>query len=96
MGKKKYIVYRNDDVNEPVDVFSADTLEECKHWIDLQLEVKIPVDEEDPCTDNVMYSSKTFYYEVYDKPIVETNGSEYASDWAYNEAVYTTDYYYAD
>ena len=96
MEKKKYVVYYNDEVNEPADVFSADTLEECKHWIDLQLEVKIPGGEEHPCTDNVMYSSKTFYYEVYDKPIVETNGSEYASDWVYNEAVYTTDYYYTD
>ena len=96
MEKKKYIVYYNDEVNEPADVFSADTLEECKHWIDLHLEVKTPVDEEHPCTDNIMYSSKTFYYEVYDKPIVETNGSEYASDWEYNDAVYTTDYYYTD
>ena len=96
MEKKKYIVYYNDEVNEPADVFSADTLEECKHWIDLQLEVKTPVDGEHPCTDNVMYSSKTFYYEVYDKPIVETNGSEYASDWTYNDAVYSTDYFYAD
>ena len=96
MEKKKYIVYYNDEVNEPADVFSADTLEECKHWIDLLLEVKTPVDEEHPCTDDVMYSPKTFYYEVYDKPIVETNGSEYESDWEYNEAVYASDYYYRD
>lgn len=96
MEKKKYIVYYNDGVNEPADVFSADTLEECKHWIAEQLEGKIPVDEEHPCTDDVMYSSKTFFYEVYDRPIVETNGSEYESDWTYNEAVYTSDYYYTD
>lgn len=96
MEKKKYIVYYNDEVNEVADVFSADTLEECKQWIDAQLEGMTPVDEEHPCTDDVMYSSHTFYYEVYDKPIVETNGSEYASDWVYNEAVYTTDYYYRD
>ena len=96
MKKKKYIVYYNDEVNEPADVFSADTIEECKQWIDAQLEGMIPVDEEHPCTDDVMYSSKTFYYEVYDKPIVETNGSEYASDWEYNEAVYSSDYYYRD
>ena len=96
MKKKKYIVYYNDEVNEPADVFSADTIEECKQWIDAQLEGMTPVDEEHPCTDDVMYSSKTFYYEVYDKPIVETNGSEYASDWEYNEAVYSSDYYYRD
>lgn len=94
MEKKKYIVYKNDEVNEIADMFSADTLEECKTWINSQLEGMIPVDEEHPCTDDVMYSSKTFFYEVYDRPIIETNGSEYASDWIYNDAVYTSDYYY--
>ena len=96
MEKKKYLIYLNDEVTEPIVVFSADTVSECKEWIAKQLEGLTPVDDEHPCTDNVMYSSKTFYYEVYDKPIVETNGSEYASDWVYNEAVYTTDYYYTD
>lgn len=94
--KKKYTVYKNDEVNEIVDMFSANTLEECKEWINKELEGMVPVDEEHPCTDDVMYSSKTFFYEVYDRPIVETNGSEYASDWTYNEAVYQTDYYYTE
>ena len=94
MEKKKYIVYKNDEVNEIVDMFSANTLEECKAWISGQLEGMIPVDGEHPCTDDVMYSSKTFFYEVYDRPVVETNGSEFASDWTYNDAVYTSDYYY--
>ena len=96
MENKKYIVYYNDEVNEPADVFSADTFEECKQWIDAQLEGMTPVDEEHYCTDDVFRSTKVFYYEVYDKPIVETNGSESASDWVYNEAAYTTDYYYTD
>ena len=92
MEKKKYIVYYNDDVNEPADVFSADTLEECKQWIDAQLEGMIPVDEEHPCSDDVMYSSKTFYYEVYEGDmIVETNGVE-----EYNDLCYSSDYYYTD
>lgn len=94
MKIKKYIVYKNDEVNEPADVFSADTIAECKEWINEQLKGMTPVNEEFPCTDDVMYSSKTFFYEVYDRPIVETNGSEYESDWTYNDAVYTTDYYY--
>ena len=50
MEKKKYIVYYNDEVNEPADVFSADTLEECKQWIDAQLEGMTPVGEEHYCT----------------------------------------------
>lgn len=96
MKSKKYIVYYNDEVNEVADVFSADTLEECREWITNDLEGKTPVDEEHNCTDDVMRSAKTFYYEVYDRPIVETNGSEFASDWTYNDPVFTTDYYYTD
>lgn len=92
MEKKKYTVYYNDEVNEVADVFSADTLEECKEWINEQLEGKTPVNEEHPCTDDVMYSSKTFFYKVYDRPMIETVNDEDI----FNEAVYTTDYYYAD
>ena len=75
-------------------MFSADTLEECKEWINNELEGMPPVTE--LYDDRVVNSSKTFYYEVYDKPIVETNGSEFASDWTYNNSVYQTDYYYND
>lgn len=92
MEKKKYIVYYNDEVNVPVDVFTSDTLEECKKWIDGQIEGMTPVDEEHPCTDDVMYSSKTFFYEVYDRPMIKTVNDEDI----FNEAVYMTDYYYAD
>lgn len=92
MEKKKYTVYYNDEVNEVADVFSADTLEECKEWINEQLEGMTPVNEEYPCTDDVMYSSKTFFYEVYDRPIIEIiNGEE-----IFNEAVYETCHYYAN
>ena len=92
MEKKKYIVYYNDEVNEVADVFSADTLDECKEWINNELEGMTPVTG--LYDDRVVNSSKTFYYEVYDKPIVETNGSEFASDWTYNEPVFVSDYYY--
>lgn len=90
--QKKYVVYYNDEVNEMADVFRADTLEECQAWIDEDLRGRTPVDEEHPCTDDVFYSSSVFYYEVYDRPIVEVVGDEDI----FNEAVYSTDYYYAD
>ena len=61
--KKKFVVYYNDEVNEVAEVFYAETLEECKHWIDSQLECMMPVDDEHPCTDNVMYSANTFFYQ---------------------------------
>lgn len=90
--KKKYTVYKNDEVNEPVEVFTADTIQECKDWIYERVETLTPVDD----NDDVLFHLDTFQYEVYDKPIVETNGSEFASDWTYNDAVYETGYYYAD
>ena len=92
MEKKKYIVYYNDEVNEPADVFSADTITECKDWIEKQLEGLTPVDEEHPCTDDVMYSSHTFYYEVYEGDMIELiNGVA-----IFNDFCYASDYYYTD
>ena len=96
MDKKKYTVYYNDEVNEVAEVFSAETLDDCKDWINMQLEGMTPVNDEYPCTDDVMFSSNTFFYAVFDRPIVETNGNEYEPDFIYNEAVYSSDYYYVD
>ena len=96
MDKKKYTVYYNDEVNEVAEVFSAETLDDCKDWIKEQLEGMIPVNEEYSCTDDVMFSSKTFFYAVFDRSIVDTNGTENESDWINNDAAYTSDYYYVD
>ena len=92
MEKKKYIVYYNDEVNEPAEVFSADTITECEDWISDQLEGKTQVDEEHPCTDDVMNSAKTFSYEVYEGDMIEEiNGVA-----IYNDFCYASDYYYTD
>lgn len=88
----KYSVYYNDGVNEAVEAFSEDTLEECKQWIDREVIGKIPVDDDHSCTDDVFYSSRTFLYEVYDRPIVETVDDEDI----FNEPVYSSGYYYAE
>lgn len=90
--KKKYLVYLNDEVTEPIVVFSADTIAECKDWIEKQLEGLTPVDDEHPCSEDVMNSSHTFYYEVYEGDmIVETNRVA-----EYNDLCYASDYYYRD
>lgn len=34
MEKKRYLVYLNDEVTFPIAVFSADTIAECKDWIE--------------------------------------------------------------
>lgn len=90
--EKKYVVYYNDGVNEVADIFSADTLDECKKWIDEYLAPMTPVDEEHNCSEDVFRSSSVFFLEVYDRPIVEVVDDEEI----FNEAVYSTPYYYAD
>ena len=88
MEKKKYIVYYNDEVNDPNEVFTADTLTECEDWIEDQLEGKTPVNEE---YDDSMLS-KVFSYEVYEgEMITEINGQAVYNDWCY-----ASDYYYRD
>lgn len=88
MKKKKYIVYYNDEVNDPNEVFTADTLTECEDWIEDQLEGKTPVNEE---YDDSMLS-KVFSYEVYEgEMITEVNGQAVYNDWCY-----ASDYYYRD
>ena len=56
MKEKKFKVYYNDDVNCPDIVFEADTLVECKEWIEEEFKGKIPVNDEFPCTEDVMCS----------------------------------------
>ena len=90
MEKKKFIVYKDDEVNEPVDVFSADTIAECKEWINNELEGMTPVAE--LYDDRVVNSAKTFYYEVYEgEMITEIDGVA-----VYGDLCYSSDYYYKD
>ena len=92
MEKKKYIVYYNDEVNDPAEVFTADTLTECEDWIEDHVEGLTPVNGEYPCTDDVFRSSKVFSYEVYEgEMITEVNGQAVYNDWCYS-----SDYYYRD
>ena len=90
MEKKKYIVYKNDEVNEPADVFSADTIAECEEWIAEQVEGLTPVTEQ--YDERVVNTSKTFYYEVYEgEMITEIDGVA-----VYSDLCYSSDYYYTD
>ena len=61
----KFKVYYNDGVNSPAIVFEARTVTDYKDWIAEQLKGKTPVNNEFPCTEDVMRSASTFCYEVY-------------------------------
>ena len=92
MEKKKYIVYYNDEVNEPAEVFTADTLTECEDWIEDNVEGLTPVNDEYPCTDDVFRSSKVFCYEVYEGEVItESDGQAFFDDWCF-----ASEYYYRD
>ena len=88
MEKKKYLVYKNDEVNEPAAVFSADTIAECKEWINEQVEGLAPVTEQ--YDERVVNTSKTFYYEVYEGEMV----TEIDGVAVYSDLCYSSDYYY--
>lgn len=91
MEKKKFVVYYNDEVNEPAEVFSANTLTECEDWIEDHVEGKTPVYYEYPFTDDGL-SSNVFSYEVYEgEMITEINGQAVFNDWCF-----ASDYYYRD
>ena len=93
MEEKIFNVYFNDGVNCPIIVFEADALEACQDWIKEQLKGKTPVNDEYPCTDDVMCSSRTFGYEVYKGGmIVETEDGEPV----FNNCCYSSDFYYTD
>ena len=92
MKEKRFNVYYNDGVNCPAIVFEADSLVECKDWIEEDLKGKTPVNDEFPCTEDVMYSSKTFSYEVYDTDtIVEEDGDD-----TFYDCCYSSDFYYTN
>lgn len=98
MKEKNFVVYYNDQVNEPAEMFSAETLEECINWINANLEGMMPVDDEHACTDDVFYSSTTFLYEVYEGGIIVGTGEEDEEDEEpeWKDPCYTSGYYYAD
>lgn len=87
---KKFNVYYNDDVITPVEMFSAETIEECKRWIEDKVSSLIPVDDDHKCSNKVFDSSDVFCFEIYDRPIVEVIDDEDV----FNEPVYQSSPYY--
>lgn len=85
-------IYYNDGVNY-VCVHTCSTLEEAKEWINHELEGRTMVDDDHQCTDDVIASSKTALYEVYDgEPIIIKENGEYS----FAELIYESDHFYTE
>ena len=66
-------IYYNDGVNPSKCVQTCNTLEEAKEWIKHELKECTMVDADHQCTEDVMASSKTAQYQVYDGEPITIN-----------------------
>ena len=83
-------IYYNDGVQPSTCVRTCRTLEEAKEWISEQLKGYTMVDDNHPCTDDVIASSKTAEYMVFDcEPFVA--GAPF-----FGQLIYVSDYFYTD
>ena len=86
-------IYFDDGVEQSTFVHACSTIEEAKKWICEQLKDYIVVDDNHKCTEDVMGTSKTALYEVY-------NGEPYTigEDGEPNlaEPIYVSDYFYTE
>ena len=83
-------IYYNDGDQPSNCVRTCRTIEEAKEWISEQLKGYTMVDDNHPCTDDVIASSKTAEYMVFDcEPFVA--GAPF-----FGQLIYVSDYIYTD
>ena len=84
-------IYFNDGVNLVECVHTCSTLEEAKKWISHELKGRTIVDADHQCTEDVMTSSKTGLYVVFDgEPIsLDKDGEPNLA-----EPIYSSDHFY--
>lgn len=86
-------IYYNDGVNPSECVHTCTTLEEAKEWINHELKGYTMVDDDHQCTEDVMSSSKTALYEVFNgEPVILDEDDE--PNLA--EPIYRSDYFYTE
>lgn len=86
-------IYFDDGVQPAFFVHACSTIEEAKKWIREQLKDYIVVDDNHKCTEDVMGTSQTALYEVFNgEPI--TMGEDGEPNLA--EPIYESEYFYTD
>ena len=86
-------IYFNDGVQPSTCVHTCRTLEEAKKWISEQLKGYTMVDDNHPCTDDVIASSKTAKYKVFDRERITFDKDGML---CLTEPIYVSDYFYTE
>lgn len=86
-------IYYVDGVNPSTCQHTCSTLEEAKKWINEKLGGYTMVDPHASCSEDVMESSKTAFFAVYDGDPITLN--EYG-DEVFDEPIYASSYFYAN
>ena len=86
-------IYFNDEVQPSTCVHACSTLEEAKKWIREQLKGYTMVDDIHPCSVDVIASSKTAEYLVFDGELfaIDEDGEPCIA-----KPIYESDYFYTD
>lgn len=83
-------IYFDDGVQPSTCVHTCSTIEEAKSWVDKQLQGYTMVDDDHPCTEDVIFSSRTAKYRVFDGvPFVD--GGPYVGN-----LIYESEYFYTE
>ena len=86
-------IYFNDGVQPGTWVRTCNTIREAKKWVKKQLKGFTMVDDNHPCSDDVIASSRTAEYMVFDgEPFTYDEDGEICLA----EPIYESDYFYTE
>ena len=86
-------IYYIDGVQPGTWVRTCNTIREAKKWVNKQLKGYTMVDDDHPCTDDVIASSRTAKFMVFDGGPITTDED---GELTFAEPIYTSDYFYTE
>lgn len=87
-----YNIFVNDGVNTPSCLKKMAYLDEARKWADDYVSERLIVDENNPCSEEVLQSSRTANLQVYDgEPIAMEKGEATLKEPVYESATFYTD-----
>lgn len=92
----KYNIYFNDDVNSMALVANENSFEDAKAWVDEDLNNRVMLDEDHPCSDDVYSSAAVAHYEIYKGEPGIIKGEPDDAEAEYNEPVYISEEFYVN